>query len=418
MDRRLVVGHRLGRSLAVVVVAVALAAVAGLVAGPAQAWTEYAHGGIDPAECSICHPDDHTTSDRPVTNERCMGCHSYAIPDPSLTCWTCHTPGQDMGGARNDAACTQSCHLADGTTTRHTAHPDRSATCTTCHPLTASSSSAGGSPHHTAPVPPPPAVTGMDPASGRTGTVVTLTGAHFTRATAVTFGAAPSGAFTVVSDTRITALVPAGAATGVVAVTTAGGSGTSATPFVVVPAAPMVATLLPATGPPGSTVTVTGSGFAGATAVTFNGLPAAFSVVSAAAITATVPAGATSGPVAVTTTGGTGVSATSYAVVPQAAAALSLTVAPAAVAPGGAVKASGLLTPVSLAGSPVRLSVQRKKSGAWVSVKTVVVATKASGAFAWTYRPARTGPYRVKASIAATVAHTAAQTSWRGFSVR
>ena len=106
MDRRLVAGHRLGRSLAVVVVAVALAAVAGLVAGPTQAWTEYAHGGIDPAECSICHPDDHTTSDRPVTNERCMACHSYAIPDPSLTCWTCHTPGQDMGGARNDDACT------------------------------------------------------------------------------------------------------------------------------------------------------------------------------------------------------------------------------------------------------------------------------------------------------------------------
>ena len=161
-------------------------------------------------------------------------------------------------------------------------------------------------------------------------------------------------------------------------------------------------------------MTVTGSGFAGATAVTFNGLPAAFSVVSAAAITATVPAGATSGPVAVTTTGGTSVSATSYAVVPQAAAALSLTVAPAAVAPGGAVKASGLLTPVSLSGSPVRLSVQRKKSGAWVTVKTVVVATKTSGAFAWTYRPARTGPYRVKASIAATVAHTSAQTSVAG----
>ena len=185
-----------------------------------------------------------------------------------------------------------------------------------------------------------------------------------------------------------------------------------------IPAAPVVARSSPRRVAPGSTVTVTGSGFAGATAVTFNGEPATFSVVSAAAITATVPAGATSGPVAVTTTGGTGVSATSYTVVPQAAAALSLKIAPAACAPGGAVKASGLLTPASLAGSPVRLSVQRKKSGAWVSVKTVVVATKASGAFAWTYRPVRTGPYHVKASIAATVAHTAAQTPWRGFSVR
>ena len=418
MDRRFVVGHRLGRSLAVAVVAIALAAVLAIVAEPASAWTEYAHGGIDPAECSICHPDDHTTNDRPVTNERCMSCHSYAVPDSSLTCWTCHTPGQDMSGARNDGACTESCHLADGTTTTHTAHPDRAATCTSCHPLTASTSTAGGSPHHTAPVPPAPAVIGMDPASGRTGTVVTLTGVHFTRATAVTFGAAPTGTFTVVSDTRITAQVPAGAATGPVAVTTVGGTGTSATPFIVMPAAPLVATLLPATGAPGSTVTVTGSGFAGATAVTFNGEPATFSVASAAAITATVPAAATSGPVAVTTPGGTGVSATSFVVVPQATAALSLKVAPASVAPGAAVKTSGLLTPVSLNGSPVRLSVQRKKSGAWVTVKTVVVATKASGAFGWTYRPARTGSYRVKASIAATVAHTAAQTPWRGFAVR
>ena len=62
-------------------------------------------------------------------------------------------------------------------------------------------------------------------------------------------------------------------------------------------------------------VNITGTNFTGATAVTFNGLPASsFSVTDAGHITATLPSGAATGPIAVTTIGGTGTSSTNFIV--------------------------------------------------------------------------------------------------------
>ena len=68
--------------------------------------------------------------------------------------------------------------------------------------------------------------------------------------------------------------------------------------------APFVRTV-PWFGKTGATVTILGTDLAGATGVTFNGVAAEFTPGSATAITATVPAGATSGQVKVTTPGGT-----------------------------------------------------------------------------------------------------------------
>jgi hypothetical protein len=51
----------------------------------------------------------------------------------------------------------------------------------------------------------------------------------------VTFKGVAATSFQVISDTQLGALVPAGAATGPIAVTTAGGTGTSATNFTVTP---------------------------------------------------------------------------------------------------------------------------------------------------------------------------------------
>ena len=61
-------------------------------------------------------------------------------------------------------------------------------------------------------------------------------------------------------------------------------------------------------------MTLTGTNLIGTSKVTFNGLAASFSVTSATQITATVPTGATSGPITVTTPGGTATSAASFTV--------------------------------------------------------------------------------------------------------
>ena len=68
--------------------------------------------------------------------------------------------------------------------------------------------------------------------------------------------------------------------------------------------APVVSSVSPASGTIGAEVTITGSGFAGATGVRFGAAAGKFTVNSASKITATVPAGASTGPVAVTGPGG------------------------------------------------------------------------------------------------------------------
>jgi uncharacterized protein (TIGR03437 family) len=78
---------------------------------------------------------------------------------------------------------------------------------------------------------------------------------------------------------------------------------------------PFVKTLQ-AAGKVGSSVIILGTNLTGATSVSFNGTAASFSVVSATEITATVPAGATTGNVQVVTPGGTLTSNVAFRVFP------------------------------------------------------------------------------------------------------
>ena len=70
----------------------------------------------------------------------------------------------------------------------------------------------------------------------------------------------------------------------------------------------------PSRGKVGAQVAIYGTHFAGATAVTFNGVSATFKVLNAGYLLATVPEGATSGPIRVTNPGGTTVSKKDFTV--------------------------------------------------------------------------------------------------------
>jgi uncharacterized repeat protein (TIGR03803 family) len=140
--------------------------------------------------------------------------------------------------------------------------------------------------------------------SAKSGQTVDILGTGFKGATAVDFDGIAATSFKVVSDNFITAVVSPTSETGLVTVTTPGGKLSTQTNFKVRPA---VTSFNPTSGPVGTPVAIMGTGFTGASKVTFGGVKATtFTVNSATRITANVPTGAKTGPIAVTTIGGTG----------------------------------------------------------------------------------------------------------------
>ena len=122
---------------------------------------------------------------------------------------------------------------------------------------------------------PAPTVTSLSPTSGSTagGTVVTITGTHFTAATAVSFGGTPAASYSVTNDTTISATTPTGAV-GTASVLVTNGGGTNAAnslyTYVAPPTVTLVTTSLAVNA---GTVTITGTGFSSTPAnntVTFN----------------------------------------------------------------------------------------------------------------------------------------------------
>lgn len=152
-----------------------------------------------------------------------------------------------------------------------------------------------------------PQIVSFSPTSGGPGTVVTITGMHFSQLLSAAFGkAAASFDVTHLTDTSVNVTVPAAATSGKITLTTAAGSGLSLTNFTVT-TNPTVSSFTPAAASAGQLVSINGKFFTGVTGVTFsNNVPAtSFSFVSDKQINATVPAGAVSGPVSVTTASGT-----------------------------------------------------------------------------------------------------------------
>ncbi|MFY0566914.1 IPT/TIG domain-containing protein [Archangium lansingense] len=160
-----------------------------------------------------------------------------------------------------------------------------------------------------------PTLTGFSPASGAVGTVVTLTGSGFTGSPSVRFGSEYADV-TVVSATQLTAIVPAGAESGQLWVSVAGRSLTSTESFTVLGSAvPTLARFSPASGEEGTDIIIDGSNFTGVSRVEFNGVPASsVSLTSDGRLSASVPTGASTGPIRVVTSAGAVTSSTSFTV--------------------------------------------------------------------------------------------------------
>jgi hypothetical protein len=165
---------------------------------------------------------------------------------------------------------------------------------------------------------------------------------------------------------------------------------------------------------------LTGTAFAGAAAVAFGGVQAtSFSVDSPTQITVTVPDGAVTGPIAVTGPTGTGTGAAPFTV--MFAPTVSLRpggLKSGAMTLGRTVTATGNVTPSSLAGRAVTLTVQVKMLGRWVKAKTGSATISSRATYTWKYKPAKKGAYRMQAAIAPRATNASATTAWLTFKVR
>jgi len=186
------------------------------------------------------------------------------------------------------------------------------------------------------PVPLAPAIASVQPSTGAAGTSFTITGSGFGSVqndAALTLNGVPA-VITSWNDGQILANVPS-LPPGAYPVMLYGVTGPL---FTVVPA---ITSLVPNSGPVGSSVTIFGSGFGssqGTGTVNFNGIQAAVNSWTDGFILAIVPSGATSGNVVVTTDQAGLTSGASFTVLPSPVIA---TVSPNSGAPGTQVSITG-----------------------------------------------------------------------------
>jgi hypothetical protein len=163
-----------------------------------------------------------------------------------------------------------------------------------------------------------PKIDSFTPTSGPATSPVTITGVNLKVGTTdptVRIGAVVVPV-TASTDTSVTITVPLTAVTGKISVTTADGTGISTDSFVVIKP-PTITSFTPTSGQVGALVTINGTNLGTVSNVMFNGIDApGFTIVSATSIRANVPAGASTGKIAVTNPAGTGQSAGNFTVLP------------------------------------------------------------------------------------------------------
>jgi hypothetical protein len=242
-----------------------------------------------------------------------------------------------------------------------------------------------------------PTITSFTPTCGPAGTSVSITGTNLLDASnsagTVTFNTTVAPSTSVVSATQITAFVPSGATTGKVKVDTGvGTAATSTADFTVAATCATITAFTPTSGPVGTVVKITGTGFTGATAVSFNNVAATtFTVDSATQITATVPAGATTGKIRVTVGGGTVTSTADFVVSTVHSRSVTLSLRKHLVARGMVSVGDGF----TACAASVPVKIQRRVSGHWKNVGSTT--TTSAGAYKKRIKD-KPGKYRARAT--------------------
>jgi len=254
-----------------------------------------------------------------------------------------------------------------------------------------------------------PTITAVTPGRGGTAgsTAVTITGTNFSGlsgAAAVKFNGVNAASYTVNSVTEIVATTAAGSAgSGTVAVTTPGGTATSAANTWTYVAPPTISGISPTSGgiAGGTIATITGTNFSSTTSVTVGGAAASFSVLSDTSIRITTPsrpAGAAT--VVVTTVGGTASSTFTY-LAPPALSTITPASGPTTGGTSVTISGSGMsgATGVTFGGEPGTVAATSDTSVTVTapagSAGTVTVALTTPGGTssltnAYTYRAAPT----------------------------
>lgn len=152
----------------------------------------------------------------------------------------------------------------------------------------------------TTPPVPAPTLGGFTPLRGITGSKATISGTVFEGVTSVKFNGVPVPSYSVLSTTSISATVPDGVTTGAISVTTPSGTATSLASYIVTLS---ITGFRPTSGRAGTRVKISGVGFNLRTRpiVRLNGKKMTNVRVGAGGkqVSATVPAGATSGKITV-----------------------------------------------------------------------------------------------------------------------
>jgi hypothetical protein len=168
---------------------------------------------------------------------------------------------------------------------------------------------------------PPPVISGFSPTQGEVGTSVEIKGTNLTSATSVQFNGLEAS-FRILSG-LLFATVPTNATTGPITVKTPDGTNSTTEAFTIVAfPPPVIASFSPIEGKPGTDVEIKGTNLTSVSTVKFNGVDATFNLL-AGLLVASVPSGASTGPITVITQGGAHTTTNSFTVLQRSAPIIS-----------------------------------------------------------------------------------------------